>query len=157
MMKYPIRRARSTIWYLGGGGLEGGGGLGGGGLGMQKGNDVLDRPQRLQLASSPACDRCRRMTAGYAETTQQHAKRSLSWLIMQAGDGKDRRAESGQTWEVGGLGEAGLVVAVKEVAGCFAGTTKLFRCAKASVPFPDIETTIQNSLGPWRPPRLRNT
>ena len=48
MIKYP-RRARSTIWYLGGGGLEGGGGLGGGGLGMQKGN-VLDRPQRLQLA-----------------------------------------------------------------------------------------------------------
>ena len=25
------------------------------------------------------------------------------------------------------------------------------------MPFPDIETTIQNSLGPWRPPRLRNT
>ena len=66
------------------------------------------------------------MTAGYAETAQQHVKRSLSWLIMQV-ESKDRRAESVQTWEVEGLEEAGLVVAVKEVAGCFAGTTKQFR------------------------------
>ena len=50
-----------------------------------------------------------------------------------------KRMVYAQTWVVGVLEEAGLVVAAREVAGCFTGTTRFNMKARSSATFTGIE------------------